>query len=547
MPPLMGKTWQPHTTARLAHQQATIEPDATFTPLDEEEGLASWFDADAWSDDPTDFTGSTRVVAEAWPDVPTELWSRGSVHMESVLTEYPYPRHVFTFSDVRRRRIVPHLLLDKMLPTAYDYEWMIIGRSYAEMFVRSKWATPGYVPHRVPVWAYGDDPRLLVRFCKVAKDRGWDRIVIAWVPRRDRNECQRVVEWAHRVAGAFPEVKLHYAFGNAFSQMFGTNFYSVDYAPSYVARYPSVTLPNGRICAVGQADKNLKWLHVLGFSAADLMSTDKRILFNFMSAQWAAEHWKSTEPLASTRGRDRLDPLGLLPLPPREKATRPQMMSRRKLLTARMNPADFDADSFPQFGPEADEPYAYAEPIKNAPLVPVKPRHPDNGDRVACNSCSLAPTCRVYREGSLCTVENSETAALVKMFGTRDAATVKDALRAVVGAQADRYERSRDAFREDESDIYDLKKSAHLTAMENSLLRNIEVLVKILDPDYRPNSLIPAINSPVTNIYNPQVLVANIVKELEARGVDRSQIDPAALLGALAQTDMKSIEQGVPR
>jgi hypothetical protein len=298
-----------------------------------------------------------------------------------------------------------------------------------------------------------------------------------------------------------------------------------------------VILPSGKGVRKLDTREVLKWIHVLGFSATEIRTLDGRVRFNIASALWASENYRSAEPISHLRAARRTDPLALLKNGlPRAGVTRWNKPNLRQKMT---NPF-LDPDRFPQTSPDLDEPYDMAFPVSNTRGIPLTPKGGESKDKILCNACSLAPTCRVYREGAICILTTSPTSRLASMFGTRDTETLKGLLAEVLASQAQRYERSVEAFRDDdESDILDLKRSDHLMKMENSLVRSTETLMKILDPQFR-DSNVPSINASTTNIYNPQVLVADVVKQLEDRGISRSQITPA-MISSVIDAEPKAV------
>lgn len=497
-----------------------------------------WLDPEEWAEQATGDLTDDDLIRRSTPGH-TELWLRGVFSAPEVFTEVGATRFVFTPSDLKSGRAgAIHDRLVKIVPPGLEFTWLAISES------RAHWQTStrhqeNKEPLRVPLWRYGDDPATLVRYARRFTEQGWPLIVVGFFPHDQarQEEAAAAYEFVHRVAANYPDARLHLAFARRYAYAFGLNFASADINPVKEARYGGTILPNGKECRPGGARFYLKWLHVIGFSARDIETFEGRVRFNIASAAWAAEHWNDKAPFGSTAGRSREDPLGLwAPAAKPAKGTpRPARLTYRRL----PHRPTLGPDVYPQSSPDPNEPYAFALPVKAAPMVPIRPRGGDSAqDKVTCDTCSLAPTCRLYREGSVCTLPDSPTTRLATMFGTRDVETVKGALVAVLAAQTDRYERSAQTFREDdESDVKDLKRSDHLLKMENSLLRNIETLVKILDPAYRPNAIAAALTTgPVTNVFNPQVLVANVVKELEARGVDRKDIDVAQVYETIQHT-----------
>lgn len=494
------------------------------------------FDPDSddlpWYDAATSGRWPPLVRSSHLPAVPVQVWVRRPWSARQLFTEHPYSRFVFTPADLSRNRLNPDVLLRRMLPPGMDYEYMLLDRRAALLHSSARYNDADYEPRRIPTWAATEDPDMLLRLCA---SRRYPRIVVGWFPRgvevRERN--WRVLQFLHRVGAEFPDVKLHLSGSRVFRHMFGLNFSSVDYEPVSEALSHRVVLPNGKLATMSTWPKNMKWIHVLGFSTSELLTKDGRVRFNMMSALWAAEHWRDAEPIPATSGEARkTDPLGVLSLRAKRQWTplRGSSELRQQFRTPWLDP-----DLFGQTSPDPDEPYAFAEPVIGAEMVPVS--HPveiaGSRDKILCDSCSLAPKCRVFREGSVCIVSSSPTSRLAESFGTRDTETIKGVLGEILARQVERYERSAVRFRDDdESDITDLKRAKHLMDMENSLVRSTETFMKILDPSFRESN-VPSISSTTMHVYNPQVLVADVVRQLEASGVARSQLTPEMIQKAL--------------
>lgn len=493
------------------------------------------FDLADWEANPADLatSGGFRPLIPNVDHGPVEVWLRRPSEYMNVLREHPYSKFAFSRPE-QRRGIHPHSLLRSVLPPDLNFEWVSLSRGYVLHFTRSGYEDTGEAVNRIPCWAYGNDPELLLRYCRNAQEHGYRTIAVGFLPRavKKKPQQQRCLEWLYRVAADYPHIRFHYVFGSAWRHNFGLNFAACDINPAYVAKFNRILLPNGDTASKEHLGRKLKWIHVLGFSAADLQTYENRVRFNIAAALWAAEHYREAEPITIRDKRIADDPLGLLAsrdtywADAHARKRRPQI--RQKLAKPVLDP-----DKYPQSSPDPEEPYHLAEPIKGAALVPVKPRHDTSRDKILCNSCSLAPSCKVYREGAICALTSSPTSRLAQMYGTRDVETVKTALSAVLAKMVERYERSASKFHDDEeSDVLDLKRSEHLLKMETSLVRSTETFMKILDPSFRESN-IPAINGNVTHIYNPNVLVANVVKELEAAGVTRDQLTPELIQQAI--------------
>lgn len=505
-----------------------------MTPDLPEEDLppVEFYDPTEWENDPESIGGHPPLL----PTVdhgPVQVWLRNPNEYMRVLKESPYSKFSFTLAEQKRGKH-PYSLLCSVLPSDMDFEWLSVTRTSILHCTRSGYENKTE-PIRIPVWAHGTNPEVLLRYCRNAEANGYSTIGVGFLPRaRDAKMHQRqTLEWLYRIAAQYPHIKFHYIFGTVWRHLFGLNFASVDFNPAYSAKFKRIWLPNGDGATTDGLHRRLKWIHVLGYSAAELKTYEGRVRFNIAAALWAAEHYREAEPITTRQKRLTDDPLGLMTARASRKVDK-YSERRKPTLTQKLAQPTLDPDQYPQSSPDPDEPYHMVQPVTNTAPVPVKPKRNADQDKIVCNSCSLASTCLVYREGAICAVPTSPTSRLATMYGTRDVETIKGALAEVLAKQVERYERSAERFREDEeSDVVDLKRSAHLLKMETSLVRSTETFMKILDPQFRESN-IPAIQNNTMHVYNPRVLVADVVKQLEESGIDRAQLTPEMIQQAIS-------------
>ncbi len=488
---------------------------------------------------------------------PTEVWWRSPHTSRYEIAATGYDKFVYSLRGIRKLGIHPYRSINDFVSSVVDWRMWIVDSQAREAYQYSRETPPNVMGtmhplRRAPVWSYNDDPDTLTKLCKAYKRSGWDRIFITGMPRTNNryfitgetrvSEKARAYDFVHRVGAVYPEVILHLHDTTQFRSMFGLNFGAVDFDPSALGAKFVVHLPNGRQAKVGSEaiQKQLKWIHVLGYSLPSLATRKGRIMFNMHSALWAAENYSSESALVSTRTVARDDPLGLFGI-------KPVVQRTNRPLHYRLLAPEHDPDKQPQMG-QADEdgkpvePYCYVQPVTNMPLVPVAPRHNTGYDKILCDPCSLRYSCRYYRKAGLCILPSSPAAGLARLFATRDAEQIRLALSSVLQHQAARLERVSEVW--DAADPTDLetdeviKRSEHQMKLENSLSRGAEAMIKILDPSQRTPSFTPAIDARQIHIYNPSVLVADVVKRLEAAGVGRKDIDPAMVIEAARDRGM---------
>ena len=277
----------------------------------------------------------------------------------------------------------------------------------------------------------------------------------------------------------YPDCVLHVHGIYSYPKLFGSNIRSVDIDARFRASMGEVQFPNGRRVKQEHAWRHRKWLDLLGFSTADLSIPRKRCLFAIKAAQWAAEHWDDEVVFGSTT--DRLGPSGLAAVVNgRIPGQRPVRSNRTRA--------------------------GYELP----------------GDKLYCGACSLADSCRSYREGSVCSVSGTDAEKLAKLFNTRDSDQIIKGLSALMEGDLERLEEGR----RQEQDDGEL--SPHVTKLTDNLFRHGTALAKLVDPSLRSAAVAINLNGggPVSieGGKTPQALAADAVQALEAGGVPRDQI-----------------------
>lgn len=536
-------------------------PEMAMVEADRARGLT-----DAMSDESNHRLTPVNVRPATAPAV--QVWLNDPARYLHVLRRMPYDKFTYdsAYSVRHARRQGTFAQLEAALPEGYNFELLLIGPDRALLFERNAPRVGDKVvpTETLPVWKYGDDPEELIRMCRAYPRRKWSRIVIGFLPTKMRVEKQglfltkyheervRLLNWLHKVQLAFPDVVLHLHKGKVFRHMFGLSLTAADFDPYSRSVGGYIILPNGEVTHVNRMRGALRWLHVLGYSRADLAGDDDRVMFNIASALWAAENFCSRESLAHTRYGRREDPFGLhrkpVIAPTRRwgdddltKPTRPTVKHMA------MRPLEITPEYQPMYAGHP-EPFEVVEPIADLPLIPIRARRRETLDKVLCNSCSLAPRCEYVREGGLCILKSADTTALVRLFGTRDAELVAQGLGDVLAIQAQRHGKLAQAWDQSIEEIKAspasqvIAKSKHLTELESSLVRGAEALIKVLSPETKINSNVPAVNATQINVYNPATLVADVVRRLEEKGIERSAIEPSMIMEAAQDQGLVPID-----
>lgn len=301
------------------------------------------------------------------------------------------------------------------------------------------------------------------------------RVVVTRWPDYRTHLGRAFVRALKRYQHDFPEVIIHLWGSNSFRANFGMDIRSADFDATIEARHKALFLPNGRKIPSDAADEYGQWIRMLGFSVTELSKIDKRTEFNIKSALWAGQHFQEDLKFKS-QGYDPVDPNSHHHLP----ATTVNVMSTR---------------------------------IKE-----------QEGDKITCDSCSLFKTCKYYREGAVCSLPNTDGAALASYFATRSSDVIIQGLGKVLAVQASRFEEA--ALDEQYSEEPGL--DPNVTRLGHVLVDDGVKLAKLVDP-----TLAAAGAARVNAFYGgqhihgdttAQGLVAKIVAELEQQGIDRANI-----------------------
>lgn len=287
----------------------------------------------------------------------------------------------------------------------------------------------------------------------------------------------------------YPEVIIHLWGTDSFRALFGMGLASADFDAETQAKYKVVFLPNGRRVHWEQTQEHPQWIRLLGFSQPQLARQDKRVEFNIKSAQWAAQYFETDIKFKST-GYDPVDPNNYHHLP----ATSASVMSRK-----------------------------------------IVAQH---GDKVTCDSCSLFAACKYYRAEAVCTLPSTNTAKLAGFFATRSSDVIIEGLGKVLAVQAGRFERAT------EDEEYTEKIDPNVTRLGHVLVQDGTTLAKLVDP-----TLAAAGAARVQAFFGGQhihatagSLVAEIVRELEGKGVPRNDITDEMVNEFIKQQHQEAIE-----
>jgi hypothetical protein len=314
------------------------------------------------------------------------------------------------------------------------------------------------------------------------------RVIVTDIPDMNTGRGRAFARSLRDLQEDYPDCVLHIHGLYAWHTLFGFGFRSVDYEPRSFAQKGNIVLPMGRKMKYEGAPILVNWVSLLGMRPAELSDPKKRCIYNIKSALWAADHYTENE----------------------------RIRFRRNMAAG---PADSES---------SDEDFKPATTIavRTGPKVVPLPT-----DKVNCDTCSLANGCKVYRAGAVCSLTN-EGKSLAQMMRSRDSSQIIDGLGALVGKQAERLEQAM----EDEAEFQEL--SPEVTAMLNATFKNGVTLAKLIDPNLRAGPKVQVsvgsnssvgIGMPVS----PQAMMAAVIAEIEATGIDRRDITPTMIQNIL--------------
>lgn len=420
----------------------------------------------------------------------TEVWMRNPHNYVKELAEVGGPfRVAWDRGMLIKKRIDPVMHANVYFGQSADWQVLCIGpQGTAHLDADHGLDRPLAV---YPTWEYGENFNILEEM--VASPIGFDadacsanvplderpvvgqphRVVVTNLPNAAIGANRPFYRHLRELQEEYPECNIMLHGSYSYRVMFGMGFGSADVDPRTAAANGKVTLPNGKELAYARTVGQLQWVNLMGMSITDLKVPRERCIFNIKGARWAGEHFNEDIKFKSS-GTVEVDP-----------------DSPKTVIPT--------TSSF-----KSDKSLTKAE-----------------GDMVTCDTCSLADTCKLYREGAVCSVNGSETSPLAKAFQSRDSGRIIDGLGAIVAAQTNRLERGM----ESEEEFGEL--DPEVTKLMNSVFKNGVQLAKLVDPTLtKPMVQINNGSAAAVAGASPKELGAAVIRELEDQGYSRDQITP---------------------
>lgn len=415
-----------------------------------------------------------------------------------------------------------------------------------------------------PVFTYGDSQDILeemlelpwgkdAQLCCNPLDQPADhvpvmgqehRVVITSMPNMRDARSRGFLRFLAEKQQQYPDCIVHVHGLSAFRPMFAYPFRAVDFEARTTAQGGRVCMPTGNIVPYEKSVNTPQWLKLLNYTVGDLAVPRNRCMFNIESASWAAKYFRSSLRFRVGRqspngtvfpgmGNDEAageadDELSILIRAKEAKARkRLEELGRSEVTNEGVDTKSSDND--------------YRPPVVKA-STSFKTVKYIAGDKVTCDTCSVARTCKVYREGSVCNLPKSDGERLAKAFGSRDSGQIVDALGHILGLQS----RRLDTAMQNEEDFGET--DPNVTSLMNSLFKNGTTLAKLIDPSLNGagvsvNVGVAAGGQAQVTTGNPNTVMAQIIRLLEEKGIPRSEITSDMVAGILKEMNRGSVPE----
>lgn len=432
---------------------------------------------------------------------PTEVWFRNPQHCVMQLAQEGVSNVIWDRGLLRKRAIDPQKHFELHYPAGFEYRILVTG-TYGTVELRRGGSI--LEPYAVyPTWTYGNDrisdlERLLANpvgeneeLCSMPgpPDRvpvfGQEhRVVIAHQPNADTYAGRALLNTVANLQEEYPRAIIHmhgyYRFRPAF-----TYTRAGDIEVRTDAAKGKLMLGSGKVVHWEDAADHQYWVNLQNMSLAEMHDPKKRCIFNIRSSVWAGQHFDSSIAFSGRK-------------------------------QANTNVAK---RAYPSYHRAVE------------------------GDKFACDYCSLQLSCKLYRTGGVCTIPDSEAFSLAKMFNTRDSDRIIDGLGRLLETQVERAERSL------ASEVLEGELDPEVTRILNSAFANGVKLAKLVNPALAAASapkIGVQINQGQVNLgQRPNVLTSAAVAALEAQGISRADITPEMIVAMMqdsAAIEVKSRE-----
>lgn len=488
-------------------------------------------------------------------DYATEVWFRNPDSYIRELAEVAVPRVAWDRGYLVKKRIDPVLHAELYFGSLPDWRTLAIGpQGSAEYRLGDVYGRPSAV---YPTFCFGESEQVLEDM--VAYPAGQDdslclnksvplderptlgqehRVIISDIPNMRTAVNRSFLKFIAELQEEYTDCMIHLHGLYGFRTMFSMPFRAVDFEARTTAQKGKVVTPVGREIAFERIAAHAHWATMLGMRPSELAIPRNRCIYNIKSAIWAGQNFRKEvhyrvrgTSAYSTVDSDYTEAKLAVEASRGAMSSEEQVMADYVLEEIRRSSQGFTDTDTPTNEFKPAETRKGAIRVRKA-LTSGKAKG-NEGDYFHCNSCSIADNCKLYREGSVCTVPSSETSNLAKLFGSRDSNQIIDGLGELLKIQADRIEDGR-AQEEDFGEL-----NPEVNKMLDRLFSNGVKLAKLIDPTLNGgarvnvNVGVGAGGQAAVMAGNPNQLMGAIIRELEGRGIPRADITPEMIQGVL--------------
>lgn len=440
--------------------------------------------------------------------VATDLWFRNPVTYIRELVECGQTQVIWDRGVLAKKKIDPIKHAELYFGKQYNWRIMLCGEQGASEYrPGDKLSSPTAV---YPVWEYGDSATLLEEIMEypvgedhdicddqsVPKDErpvlGQEhRVVVIGMPPLTSGVGRNFFAYLSALQDAYPDCIVHLHNPYSFRYMFSGGVRATDYEPRNLAGNKKIVIPAGKEIPITQALKYQHWIKVLGFKIPDLDVPRNRCMYNIKSAVWASQYFDEEVNFSSKKSNEhKVDTLA------------PQK----------------------DFKPVSD-----TRPFTRNGVDKIQ----KNGDKFACNSCSLQLHCKHFRLGAVCSVPGAEPKKLAEYFGSRDSSKIVEGLGLLMSTNANRLQQGMNT----EAMVGDV--DPEVTKLVNQLFTQGVQLAKLLDPSLRGGAKVQVNvggnGQAAIATGSPQQMMSIIVRSLEENGIPRDQITSDMVKGVLTR------------
>lgn len=494
----------------------------------------------------------------------TEVWFRNPDAYGRELAEVGVGLIAWDRGYLVKKRVDPCMHAELFVG---DLAWRVLAigpQGTAEYRPGNRYGEPSAV---YPTFAFGDDADKLEEWA--ARPVGQDetacndpevepdlrprfgqehRIVITDIPSMSTGVNRGFLKLIAELQQDYPECIFHVHGLYGYRTMFGRPYRSVDYEARTSAQKGKVVTPAGRELPFERLAAHAHWATMLNMKPSQLAIPRERCMYNIRSAIWAGQNFRK-DIQYRVRGKQTqvdhdLTEVELAVASKRDGMSENEQRMADEVLEfmREQSTGVTHTTTKPKRRTTAASTYRARKGLTRADLTPAE------GDYFHCDTCSLAMSCKFYREGSVCSVPTSETSQLVKLFGSRNSDKIIDGLGRLLEIQASRIEDGQEL----EAEFGEI--NPEVNKLINSLFTNGVKLAKLIDPSLNGG---PKVNVNVgvgaggqasVVAGSPNQLMGAIVRELESRGVPREQITPEMIQGMLegmsGSTDIRPAIEG---